>query len=885
MQCLILEIVAILQFSQIEGIDYYGDYDSDDLGISILDFRERETNKTSDYEVLDNNTSRLKLKVNVNTTDALTLNVSSLDQYPALRIYTNCSQCTAKNPLIITVRRLTEIVSWKLPIFFPNKSSNIPIQYNHTSRTLCPLVSEENEKYDDNKEVEEESEESKEEEDGEEEDDGDDEEKEDAKEDDDTGIGEMEDDYQNQKLLNEKVRIYLSTNNENITCSVYLIIEFEDFELEMDNTLNKEISPTEPRYFRFNLPSSTNEDEKSDQRYFLDASSNDNTCMLLSIQDSKCPVNDLISNVKFSGDYQTVNRSGGMFISEREFGKTVHIVMVALPDDSECHLNPYRTWEKVEANIDDGNRDMRKLRRLKTVTFMIKESTSANENEMVIIGTILGFIAFSLVVILIIVTQCGFEFYKNDASRRDVFKGRIAPDDHHIQYSFLYFKELLIISLFYGIPVVQLVLSYERSTNERGNKDQCYFNFKCAHAFLWGDDVKISDFNHFFSNIGYVILGLLGLFCVRIHQLKARLALRVASNQEEQKQTKEKDSRQNADFSWTVDDQFVLKDYGLYYALALSIILQGIMSACYHICPNNVNFQFDTIFMFAISVLTMTTMYNRLNPWQAISVFTVYGILAVLLFVSVVGVYMDAERYTKDHSHHQIFRALVSQIKGTFALFFCYLCYTEQRIELTIRQFTIFLKAIWNLCKRMRRLEAHHVKAFLTPRKPKRLLVIVIWYILNVCLSFMVVLADMDYIMGVLSTLTVNTLFFLLLYFLLKIIFKEHITYITHACVFLTNAFWIPALYYFLAKKVKNDEVSPAMSRELNKECSLANFYDDHDIWHFLGSVGLFLNLMILLTLDDGLRSKPNKNGKGDFRIRGNDESQRARPLTMRFEA
>ena len=881
MQYLILSIVTMLQLSRIEGIDYYGDYDPDDLGISILDFRERETNKISDYEIVENSTSRLKLRVNVNTTDALTLNISSLDQYPALRIYTNCSQCTAKNPLIITVRRLTEIVSWKLPIFFLNKSTNIPIQYKHTSRTLCPHVTEQDEKYDDDKEEKEESEESEEEEDEEEEEgDGDDVEKEIE----DADMSEMEDVNPNQKLLNEKIRIYLSTNNENITCSVYLIIEFEDFELELGKTLNKEISPTEPRYFRFNLPSSDEKNEISDQRYFLDASSNDNTCMILSIQDSKCPVNDLISNVKFSGDYQTVNRSGGMFISEREFGKTVHIVMVALPDDSECHLNPYRTWEKVEANIDEGNRDMRKMLRQKTVTFMIKESTSANENEMVIIGTILGFIAFSLVVIFIIVTQCGFEFYKNDASRRDVFKGRIAPDDHHIQYSFLYFKELLIISLFYGIPVVQLVLSYERSTNERGNKDQCYFNFKCAHAFLWGDDVKISDFNHFFSNIGYVILGLLACFCVRIHQLKARLALRVASSQEGQKQTKEKDSRQNADFCWTVDDQFVLKDYGLYYALALSIILQGIMSACYHICPNNVNFQFDTIFMFAISVLTMTTMYNRLNPWQAISVFTVYGILAVLLFVSVVGVYMDAERYTKDHSHHQIFRALVSQIKGTFALFFCYLCYTEQRIELTIGQFTIFLRAIWNLCKRMRRLEAHHVKAFLTPRKPKRLLVIVIWYILNVFLSFAVVLADVDYIMGVLGTLTVNTLFFLLLYFLLKIIYKEHITYITHACVFMTNAFWIPALYFFL-QKVKNDETSPAMSRELNKECSWAKFYDDHDIWHFLGSVGLFLNLMILLTLDDGLRIKPNQNGKGDFRIRGNDESQWARPLTMRFEA
>ena len=35
----------------------------------------------------------------------------------------------------------------------------------------------------------------------------------------------------------------------------------------------------------------------------------------------------------------------------------------------------------------------------------------------------------------------------------------------------------------------------------------------------------------------------------------------------------------------------------------------------------------------------------------------------------------------------------------------------------------------------------------------------------------------------------------------------------------------------------------------------------------------------------DVLRTKPNKNGKGDFRIRETDGSQVVRPLTMRFEA
>lgn len=32
--------------------------------------------------------------------------------------------------------------------------------------------------------------------------------------------------------------------------------------------------------------------------------------------------------------------------------------------------------------------------------------------------------------------------------------------------------------------------------------------------------------------------------------------------------------------------------YGLFYAMGLALIMEGIMSACYHVCPNYSNFQF-----------------------------------------------------------------------------------------------------------------------------------------------------------------------------------------------------------------------------------------------------------------------------------------------------
>ena len=38
-----------------------------------------------------------------------------------------------------------------------------------------------------------------------------------------------------------------------------------------------------------------------------------------------------------------------------------------------------------------------------------------------------------------------------------------------------------------------------------GDQDMCYYNFACAYPYQMVMD--FTDFNHFFSNIGYIILG------------------------------------------------------------------------------------------------------------------------------------------------------------------------------------------------------------------------------------------------------------------------------------------------------------------------------------------------------------------------------------------
>ena len=70
------------------------------------------------------------------------------------------------------------------------------------------------------------------------------------------------------------------------------------------------------------------------------------------------------------------------------------------------------------------------------------------------------------------------------------------------------------------------------------------------------------------------------------------------------------------------------------------------MSGCYHVCPNNTNFQFDTAFMYAISMLILLKIYQTRHPDINANAYTAFGILAFIIFVGVIGVlYGDGNWY------------------------------------------------------------------------------------------------------------------------------------------------------------------------------------------------------------------------------------------------
>nr|AAI14960.1 SIDT2 protein [Homo sapiens] len=96
----------------------------------------------------------------------------------------------------------------------------------------------------------------------------------------------------------------------------------------------------------------------------------------------------------------------------------------------------------------------------------------------------------------------------------------------------------------------------------------------------------------------------------------------------------------------------------------------------------------------------------------------------------------------------------------------------------------------------------------------------------------------------------------LLLYFAFYIIMKlrsgERIKLIPLLCIVCTSVVWGFALFFFF-QGLSTWQKTPAESREHNRDCILLDFFDDHDIWHFLSSIAMFGSFLVLLTLDDDL--------------------------------
>ncbi|KAG5837376.1 hypothetical protein ANANG_G00238610 [Anguilla anguilla] len=343
----------------------------------------------------------------------------------------------------------------------------------------------------------------------------------------------------------------------------------------------------------------------------------------------------------------------------------------------------------------------------------------------------------------------------------------------------IYFWNIATIAVFYALPVVQLVITYQTVVNVTGNQDICYYNFLCAHPLG-----ALSAFNNILSNLGYVLLGLLFLLIVLQRDVVHSRAL------------------MRNDLAAL--ECGIPKHFGLFYAMGTALMMEGLLSACYHVCPNYTNFQFDTSFMYMIAGLCMLKLYQKRHPDINASAYTAYACLAAVIFFSVLGVVFGRG--------NTVFWIVFSVIHILATMLLSTQLYYMGRWRLDSGILRRVLYVIYTDC----------IRQCSGPMYIDRMVLLVMGNIVNWSLAaYGLIERPNDFASYLLAIGICN----LLLYF----------------------------AFYIIMKGLSTWQKTPAESREHNRECILLSFFDDHDIWHFLSSIAMFGSFLVLLTMDDDL--------------------------------
>ncbi|KAM9113755.1 SID1 transmembrane family member 2 isoform 1-T1 [Pangshura tecta] len=374
----------------------------------------------------------------------------------------------------------------------------------------------------------------------------------------------------------------------------------------------------------------------------------------------------------------------------------------------------------------------------------------------------------------------------------------------------IYFWNIATIAVFYALPVIQLVITYQTVVNVTGNQDICYYNFLCAHPLG-----NLSAFNNILSNLGYVLLGLLFLLIILQREISYNRALVRSDTQ--------------------ALECGIPKHFGLFYAMGTALMMEGLLSACYHVCPNYTNFQFDTSFMYMIAGLCMLKLYQKRHPDINASAYSAYACLAIVIFFSVIGVV-----FGKGNMMFWIFFSVI-HIIATLLLSTQLYYMGRWKFDSGIPRRIVLV--LYTDC----------IRQCSGPMYVDRMVLLVMGNIINWSLAaYGLIVQPNDFASYLLAIGICNLLLYFAFYIIMKLRSGERIKLIPLLCIISTSVVWGFALFFFF-QGLSTWQKTPAESRQHNRDCILLSFFDDHDIWHFLSSIALFGSFLVLLTLDDDL--------------------------------
>ncbi|KAM6161521.1 SID1 transmembrane family member 1 isoform 1-T1 [Erethizon dorsatum] len=767
--------------------------------------------------------------VNLSTESIYSFNYTSRPgQVTAVRVYVSSSSENLDYPVLVVVRQQKEVLSWQVPLLFQGLYQR-SYSYQEVSRTLCP-----------------------------------------SKATNETGP------------LEQLIFVDVASMAPLGAPYKLLVTKIKHFQLWTNIAFQFTASPSQPQFFLYQFPKDV------DSVIIKVVSETAYPCSIVSVQNIMCPVYDLDHNVEFNGVYQSMTKKAAITLQKKDFpGEQFFVVFVIKPEDYACggsffiQENENQTWNPQRA------------KNLKvTIVPSIKGSVYVKSS----LFSVFIFLSFYVGCLLVVfvhyvrfhrksidgsfgsndgsgnmavsqpiaastpegsnygaidessstpgrqtssdggqpcqsdtdssVEESDFDTMPDIESDKNVIRTKmflylsdLSRKDRRIvskKYK-IYFWNIITIAVFYALPVIQLVITYQTVVNVTGNQDICYYNFLCAHPLG-----VLSAFNNILSNLGHVLLGFLFLLIVLRRDILHRRALEAK-------------------------DIFAMeygipKHFGLFYAMGIALMMEGVLSACYHVCPNYSNFQFDTSFMYMIAGLCMLKLYQTRHPDINASAYSAYASFAVVIMLTVLGVVFG--------KNDVWFWVIFSAVHILASLALSTQIYYMGRFKIGESPLTFYL-GIFRRAAMV--LYTDCIQQCSRPLYMDRMVLLIVGNLVNWSFAlFGLIYRPRDFASYMLGIFICNLLLYLAFYIIMKLRSSEKVLPVPLFCIMATVVVWAAALYFFF-QNLSSWEGTPAESREKNRKCILLDFFDDHDIWHFLSATALFFSFLVLLTLDDDL--------------------------------
>ncbi|XP_059098452.1 SID1 transmembrane family member 1-like [Tigriopus californicus] len=664
----------------------------------------------------------------------------------------------------------------------------------------------------------------------------------------------------------QEITVVVSTSSRNKVDFTLKLFEVEDFTTDMNQVSSLTGVDTATPVYRFvNLQPF----EKTALLRVKVTSEDQDVCALISIQPYLCPVLDMERTVRFRGSYQSMLEISSFIIDPDEYEHGVFIVFIIPETDELCGISQSKSsirkksfsfeisnqiseikiaWEVIlsvvllvvlcavaiigsclcsvygDRNIQNKIIKMKKFQRLYQGTYRVTTTEFPDECEITSSNEATDAPASSQ---NIIKDQTDIEQIENGKSKpRPKYVHELATTakdreqlklfKRMFQRSDLYLWLVLMMGIFYTIPAIQLMLSYQDKLLTSGDQDICYYNFLCSVPVG-----VVRDFNHIFSNIWYMALGIL---FVILSAYRKSVHLKFITE------------LAKVDPAEVSSEYGIPQHFGILFAMGYAMVFEGILSACYHVCPTSENFQFDTTFMYVIATLSFMKIYQFRHPDIASNAYKVFFGLGLIMFFEVMGIFFGTT----------LFWILALVTYFGLSLVLTSIIYHSGRWSLDWKIFPKLARASYKVIKQR---DFHGVSK-------KRLVLVIILNLINIFFIVYGAVFQPGISSFLLGIFIANLLTYAVYYIVMKVYHKERITWTTVIYIVLGVICWIPALYFFVSIKASSD-LSPAESRNLNGECIVLDLFDNHDLWHMFSAAGLFFCFMMLMSLDDGLFYTP----------------------------